>query len=291
LEDAPKAAICPHETRRGDTLMPADLPTNNWLLDRPEVLACLFYPRPGFAQGSPANTRDLLIPVAEGVEIGARCHLADPEAANILFFHGNGEIVQDYDDIGALYVERWINFLAVDYRGYGRSTGRPTASTMLADSHAVLDFVTDWLNRQGYTGPLIVMGRSLGSASALELACCHSDRMAGLILESAFAHTKPLLRRIGVDFADLPFFEENRGFRQLDKIRTFAKPTLVIHAEYDHLIPFPDGQALYDASPALDKHLLMIPRADHNTIFAIGLRPYLDSVENFADPRRFGSVA
>jgi alpha-beta hydrolase superfamily lysophospholipase len=291
LEDAPKAAICPHETRRGDTLMPADLPTNNWLLDRPEVLACLFHPRPGYHPGYQANSGDLRIPVADGVVIGGHCHRADTESVTILFFHGNGEIAEDYDDLGPVYVRHRINFLAVDYRGYGQSTSWPTSSTMLADSHAVLDFVTDWLNRQGYTGPLIVMGRSLGSASALELACCHSDRMAGLILESAFAHTKPLLRRIGVDFADLPFFEENRGFRQLDKIRTFAKPTLVIHAEYDHLIPFPDGQALYDASPALDKHLLMIPRADHNTIFAIGLRPYLDSVENFADPRRFGSVA
>jgi len=80
-------------------------------------------------------------------------------------------------------------------------------------------------------------------------------------------------------------------FGQLDKIRAFVKPTLVIHAERDHLIPFADGQALYDASPAPDKHLLKIPRADHNTIFAVGLRPYLDSVESFADPRRFGPVA
>jgi alpha-beta hydrolase superfamily lysophospholipase len=269
----------------------ADLPPDDSPLDRPEVLACLFYPRSGFPQDSPANTRDLAIPVAEGVEVGARCHLADPEAANILFFHGNGEIAEDYDDIGALYVERRINFLAVDYRGYGRSTGQPTASTMLADSYVILGFVADWLNRQGYTGPLIVMGRSLGSAPALELACRQSDAIAGLILESAFAHTGPLLRRVGVNLATLPGFEENRGFRQLDKIRTFAKPTLVIHAEYDHLIPFTDGQALYDASPAPDKHLLMIPRADHNTIFAVGLQPYLDSVENFADPRRFGSVA
>ena len=260
-------------------------------LDRPEVLAYLFYPRSGFARDSSADIRDLSIPVAEGVEVGARCHLADPAATNILFFHGNGEIAEDYDDIGALYVERQINFVAVDYRGYGRSTGRPTASTLLADSHAVLDFVADWLNRRGYTGPLIVMGRSLGSAPALELVHRHSDRIAGLILESAFAHTGPLLRRIGVHPAALAGFEESQGFRQLDKIRTFAKPTLVIHAEHDHLIPFADGQALYDASPAPDKHLLKIPRADHNTIFAVGLRPYLDSVESFADPHRFdGSV-
>jgi len=115
--------------------MVADSPPDDWPLDRPEVLAYLFYPRSSFARDSADDIHDLSIPVAEGVEVGARCHLADSAATNILFFHGNGEIVEDYDDIGALYVERGINFVAVDYRGYGRSTGRPAASTMLTDSH------------------------------------------------------------------------------------------------------------------------------------------------------------
>lgn len=269
--------------------MTADFPTDCSSLDRPEVLACLFYPRPASNRQAPAGACDLNIPVAETVTVGARAYLAAPDAANILFFHGNGEIVEDYDDLGALYGEREINFLAVDYRGYGRSTGWPTAAALLSDSCRVLDFSAGWLQRRGHTGPLLVMGRSLGSAAALELAWRRSDRVAGLILESAFAHTGPLLRRIGVDFAALSQFGESGGFRQLDKIRAFAKPTLVIHAERDRLIPFSEGQALYDASPAPDKHLLMIPRADHNTIFAAGLRAYLDAVQSFADPLRFVS--
>ncbi len=91
----------------------------------------------------------------------------------------------------------------------------------------------------------------------------------------------------GVDLAALRF-EEPQGFRQLDKIQTFAKPTLIIHAEYDHIIPFTDGRALYDASPARDKRLLMLPGADHNTIFAVGWRPYLEAVEAFAGHLRPG---
>ena len=271
--------------------MIADFSNDCPSLDRPEVLACLFYPRRGSNRDAQAGAFDLSVHVTETVTVGARAHLADPAAANILFFHGNGEIVEDYDDIGACYVEREINFVAVDYRGYGRSTGWPTASALLSDSHRILDFIGGWLRQRGHTGPLLVMGRSLGSAAALELVHRRPDPIAGLILESAFAHTGPLLRRIGVDFAALADFGESCGFRQLDKIRGFAQPTLIIHAERDHLIPASDGQALYDASPAPDKHFLRVPRADHNTIFAVGLRAYLDSVQSFADPARFVSRA
>lgn len=267
--------------------MSADRSPAYFPLDRPEVLACLFHPRPGYRPVDPANDNDLRIPVGDGVTVGGHCYRADPKAVSLLYFHGNGEIVEDYADLGPIYAQRGINFLVVDYRGYGQSTGQPTASTLLADSHAVLGFVAGWLKRQDFTGPLVVMGRSLGSAPALELASHHPDVVAGLILESGFAHTGPLLRRLGANLAALNF-DEHQGFRQLDKIRTVTRPTLIIHAEHDHIIPFGDGQALYDASPAPDKRLLKIPSADHNTIFAVGWRAYLEAVETFAGHLRIG---
>lgn len=264
-----------------------DLPTRDWLLDRPEVLAGLFHPRAGDGSSNRTDVLDLRILMADGTIIGGGCYQADPAAANVLFFHGNGEIAEDYDDLGPLFARCRINFWVADYRGYGASTGSPTSSALLADSHAILRFVTGWLSDRDYTGPLIVMGRSLGSAPALELACHHPEAIAGLILESGFAHTGPLLRRLGVNLAALRF-EERQGFRQLDKMQTFAKPTLILHAEYDHLIPLADAQALYAASPARDKQLVTIPGADHNTIFAVGWRPYRAAVETFAGHLRPG---
>ena len=111
-----------------------------------------------------------------------------------------------------------------------------------------------------------MMGRSLGSASVLELASTRRDFIDGLIIESGFAHAGPLLRLLGVN-SDAIGFREESGFRNLDKIRAFDKPTLIIHAELDHIIPFHDGQDLYDASPAGEKMLLKIPGANHNDIF------------------------
>ena len=86
------------------------------------------------------------------------------------------------------------------------------------------------------------MGRSLGSASVLELAAAYPEKVAGLIIESGFALAGPLLQLLGVNPASLGFTEES-GFNHLAKIRTWHKPLLIIHAEFDHIIPFSDGSS------------------------------------------------
>jgi len=81
----------------------------------------------------------------------------------------------------------------------------------------------------------------------------------------------------------LPFFKEEIGFAHMDKIKRIRKPTLIIHAERDHIIPFSDGEALYEASSATDKRFLKIPNANHNNIFSRGLSEYLDAVKTFVE--------
>jgi fermentation-respiration switch protein FrsA (DUF1100 family) len=256
------------------------------VLDRPEVVNHLFYPRREWQMEKRFSTaQDIMIPVDREVAVGGRFHAAGKGARNILFFHGNGEIVSDYDDLAALYNRMNINFLPVDYRGYGRSGGSPTVSAMMKDCHAIFEFVRNWLKDQGYTGPLVVMGRSLGSASALELAATRGKEIDGLIIESGFAYAGPLLELLGVDAGAIGFREEE-GFRNVDKIRSFNKPTLVIHAERDHIIPFGDGQALFEASPAEKKVLLKIQGANHNDIFERGLAEYMAAIRTFTDDLR-----
>lgn len=261
-----------------------DLSTINYAaLDRPEVLSSLFHPRREW-QGAQVATyaQDISIPVEKDVVIGARFHMVESSSPNILFFHGNGEIVADYDDLGPVYNRMGINFLPVDYRGYGKSTGSPTVTSMMKDCHAILEFTRKWLANNGYDGPVVVMGRSLGSASVIELASTHQEQIAGLIVESGFAYAEPLLRLLGIDARSLGFREE-QGFRNVDKIRLFQKPTLIIHAEFDHIIPFSDGMALFEACGATQKKLVKIPGANHNDIFARGLTQYMSAVKDFME--------
>jgi fermentation-respiration switch protein FrsA (DUF1100 family) len=246
--------------------------------DRPEVSAAVFHPRPELGP-VPADPRieDHRIQVAEEIRVGARFHLASLAGANLLFFHGNGEIVADYDQLGPLYNRLGINYLVADYRGYGKSDGRPTVSSMMKDCHTIFDYVRAWMVDRACTGPLVVMGRSLGSASAIELASAHGDEIDALIIESGFAFALPLLRLLGVNPEPLGLSEES-GFANLDKIRRYVGPTLIIHAEHDHIIPFSDAAALYEAGGAQDKRLVKIKDANHNDIFLRGLDDYMSAI-------------
>jgi uncharacterized protein len=252
-------------------------------LDRPEVLKAIFYPQRETGDRSiPPGAVDHTIPVADGVQLHARFHLADQEDPNILFFHGNGEIVSDYDMIGPYYTKFDLNFLAVDYRGYGRSTGSPTVTTMLRDSHFVFAEVKNWLARQKHTGPLLIMGRSLGSAAALELAAGHLDEIAGLIIESGFATTLPLLLNLGVDITKAEISEED-GFHNVRKISSVNKPTLIIHGQYDEIIPVNSAAILQAQSPARIKEFQVVPGASHNTIIARAGELYFSVIKQFCN--------
>lgn len=247
--------------------------------DNPLITGSLFYPRPEWGTFTPGeHAESILIPVEKDVVVGACFQFAGKEAANILFFHGNGEIVADYNDMGALYTHAGINFLPVDYRGYGRSTGKPTVTTMMRDCHVIFEYVKCWLRENEYVGPFIVMGRSLGSTSACELAFHYKDEIDGLIIESGLAYAGPLLRLLGITMEYLGI-SEDQGFRNLEKIGSFDKPTLIIHAEYDHIISFTEGRRLFEACPSRDKRFLKIPGANHNDIFIHGMLEYMEAVK------------
>jgi fermentation-respiration switch protein FrsA (DUF1100 family) len=100
-----------------------------------------------------------------------------------------------------------------------------------------------------------------------------------LIIESGFAYVRPLFQLLGIDMDALGIKEE-KGFNNIEKIAAFKKPTLIIHAEHDHIIAFSEGKALFEACTSPDKRMLMIPGANHNDIFLVGIREYMEAVSS-----------
>jgi hypothetical protein len=259
------------------------------VLDRPEVSVVLFHPR---REAGPPQLRagvyTVRLPVADGVSVGGKIFVARAGAPVILYFHGNGEIAADYDPIASLYTRLGLTLFVVDYRGYGASDGVPSASALLDDARASFAKARPALAERGIdAGPLFVMGRSLGSAAALEIASgAAAGDIAGLILESAFADTMALIQRLG---GRLPAdADEGRdGFGNLAKMATVSLPTLVIHGEDDWIIPVEDGRALFAASPAVDKRLVTIPGAGHNDLMMTGLDTYFRAIADFCRAARW----
>ena len=252
------------------------------IMDRPEILQVLFHPRKTVRTPLPPESTDIDVNIEDDVRIGCRLHGRDQDAPVILFFHGNGEIVADYDDIGPMYRQVGLNFLVTDYRGYGWSTGTPTSSSLLSDAHVLYRELKIWLADNGYSGDLFLMGRSLGSACAIELAAAFDDEISGLIIESGFAQTLPLARTLGMDLERLGVREEDT-FNNAAKIAGVTSPTFILHGQRDTLIPIWQAEKLMAASPARTRELQIIPGADHNSLMAVGGIHYFQAIRQFID--------
>tara|TARA_B100000315_G_C14494723_1_gene549366 strand:- start:324 stop:1073 length:750 start_codon:yes stop_codon:yes gene_type:complete len=237
----------------------------------------LFHPRQSYQD---IGENDILIDVEDSVQVGIRLHLINQSAPIILFFHGNGEISPEYDDIARVYNQKNINFIIADFRGYGFSNGEPNAKNTQSDAYIILDFVLKYLKEKNYPGSLILMGRSLGSVSVLGLAQRYPKDFSGLIIESGFADEEPLFNLIGTTPESAGFKKED-GFLNGDKIKNYNGPLLIIHAEQDHIVPFNQGQLLHDLCPSGNKKLLPIPNANHNNILEVNLQKYFKEIESF----------
>jgi alpha-beta hydrolase superfamily lysophospholipase len=253
------------------------------LLDNPLLLSFLFHPRPARPGTHLPNVVDGTIPVEGDVVLGYRLYKYEPGEPVILYFHGNGEIASDYDDLADMYHGIGTSLLIVDYRGYGWSTGQPKVSSLVTDVEAVFAALPTVLEGLG-NPPLFVMGRSLGSAPAIHLAHTHPEAFKGLILESGFAQILPLLLRLGLPAQLMSNLPDPIG--NLDKIGEITLPLLVIHGERDDLIPVTHGQSLYDASPAEQKKILRIFGAGHNNLLSVGLQEYFTAIGDLLSAAR-----
>ena len=150
----------------------------------------------------------------------------------------------------------------------------------LADAVAVFDAVGAVFEKNGMDPARVyVMGRSLGSAAAIEVALHARQQLAGLMVESGFADTFALLARLGVRVRGAD--EERDGFGNAAKMERIATPTLIIHGQADVLIPASDGQELYRRCAAPDKRLVLVPGAGHNDLMMVGMAQYFGAIYTF----------
>jgi fermentation-respiration switch protein FrsA (DUF1100 family) len=186
--------------------------------------------------------------------IGAR---TDP-LGHLLLCHGNAGNVGDRVLHAALLTAAGFDVLLFDYRGYGRSSGRPSEEGTYRDARAALSYL---LQRPGVDpARVLYLGESLGGAVALDLAL---DRPpAGLALLSAFTGVRELGR---LHYPLVPSALVPDAYPTLRRLRELRTPLLVLHGDEDDIVPLSQGRALFEAAPG-PKRMHVFPGLGHNDL-------------------------
>lgn len=193
----------------------------------------------------------------------------------LLFFHGNaGNLSDRTDNIIHLHQQVGVDVFIMDYRGYGKSEGRPDEKGLCMDGRAALAKARELADGAGKK--IAIFGRSLGGAVAADVAA--DNDCDGLILESTFKSIPDIANAL---FPILPAGRVLKTkFKSIDKIGRIDAPKLIIHGERDSLIPFSHGRALYDAAPP-PKEFYPIAGADHNDTYITGGQAYFRKIAGF----------
>jgi len=216
---------------------------------------------------------DVYIEVAPGERINAWYFPGNPGRKTILFCHGNaGNISHRLETVQFLKTFE-VNVLLFDYRGYGRSDGRPTEEGVYADARAAFD----WLVNEKKVAPqnIILFGRSLGGAVAVDLAS--KVTCGGVVVESSFTSTDELGRKM---FPYFPVkFLLRFKFDSLTKIAKLTCPVLVTHSPDDDMIPVEMGRQLYEAAREPKYFIELI--GSHNDRDYLENQAYIEGLRDF----------
>ena len=243
------------------------------------IINSIFFPRKSHIE---KKERDLLVRVEKNIDVGVSFFIKDITFDNILFFHGNAELAQEYEDIASFYHSVNCNFIVADYRGYGLSSGSPDKDNLLSDSIIIFDYVYNYLKDNCDGERLIIMGRSLGSASAWEVCSRRESYIDGCIIESGFATEEFFFDLFNVSSDGLKF-ELSDGFESLVKIKGYTKPLLVIHADKDHIVPLEQAELAFNSCSSKNKKIVVVESANHNNIIYCIREKYFQDIRRFID--------
>lgn len=183
---------------------------------------------------------------------------AGDSLGHVLLFHGNAGNIADRLLHARLLTDVGFDVFSFDYRGYGRSTGRPNEEGTYDDARAALLA----LSRQEGVEPrrVLYLGESLGGAVAVALAREAPPR--GLVLLSTFTSVRDMAR---VHYPFIPTPAVPDAYPSLRRIRELGCPLLVLHGDRDEIVPLEQGEALHAAAPE-PKRLHVFPGAGHNDL-------------------------
>lgn len=239
----------------------------------------VYYPDlPGRAyEATPGNYRlpyeDVTLTTSDGIRLAAWFVPAEHPRGALLYAHGNAGNISHRLDAIKLFHDLGLSVLIFDYRGYGRSSGKPGEEGTYRDAEAAWQHLT--AQRGIAPGHIVVFGESLGASVAAHLAAQH--RPGALILASAFTSVLDLAADL---YPLLPVRWITRyRYDTLRYLQNTHAPVLVAHSREDEIIPFNHGRALYENAHEPKQFLEL--RGGHNDLFLMNSETLARTTEAF----------
>lgn len=220
----------------------------------------LFYPiKHPAGEWSPADLdfEDVFFTSADGVKLhGWYCPCRNPRAI-VLHAHGNAGHLAYRADLMRFYQRRLrVASFIFDYRGYGRSEGKPSVAGILSDARAARSWLATKANVK--KSQIVLTGQSLGGAVAVDLAADGGAR--GLVVESSFSS----LQDVAVShYGRMASMISPEKLNSTASIQAYHGPLLISHGDADDIVPYKFGRKLFEAANE-PKQWLRIPGAPHN---------------------------
>jgi fermentation-respiration switch protein FrsA (DUF1100 family) len=240
-----------------------------------------FFPFPGeddTPQTAGLPFEAVTIETTDGERLRAWAIHGPQPRARIAYFHGNGGNLSNWSPVLSAIARRGYSVLAVDYRGYGLSTGRPTERGLYRDVDATV--ARPW--READRGlPLVYWGRSLGGAMAAYAATVRKPD--GVIIEAGFPDARSAVRG-SPPLAILSLLASYR-FPAAEFLNLANVPVLQLHGDRDRVIPIELGRELFQMIRG-PKAFVVIPGADHNDEAPQDAGAYWSAIDGFIAARR-----
>ncbi|MFN3322461.1 MAG: alpha/beta hydrolase [Bryobacteraceae bacterium] len=229
------------------------------------------YPQGDWSAQTALGAADLWLTASDGVRLHAWWIESPGSTLATLHLHGNGGNLTHRAPVAQEIARAGSSVLLLDYRGYGRSEGRPTERGLYRDAEAAYR----WLLDRGYPPSRIVLhGESLGTAVAVDLAARQPS--AGVILEAPFTSARDVAHRV------LPWIGPLlvSGYDARVKIANVRAPVLIVHGDRDEIIHYDFGKKLFEAASE-PKEFAVVPDAGHNNLLEVSGPEYVERLRRF----------
>lgn len=239
-----------------------------------------FFPSRG-VQLTPAAAglafKDARIPTSDGEHLHAWWVQHPQPRAQVIFFHGNGGNLSMWLDVVVTLRRKGFSVLAVDYRGYGDSSGRPSERGLYLDADASVRVFNERYRTSGV--PVMYWGRSIGAPVAAYAAS--QTAPDAVVLESPFPDIAAVLRGNPV-MQFLSLFSSYR-FPTSRFLAAYDGPLLVVHGDKDTIVAFDAGREVFDRARGTRKEFAVVSGADHNDLHVANPAAYWAAIDRFVD--------